>query len=159
MPRRPNPLGVEDERPPVTVAGEADPSDGSDAFDAAVLAGRRTIAESIRDVLALTARGKDTKAFTLAQVAKPDHLLRLFKRRHQRTPSIADVAVICLISKVLESGRGTVSAFKEIADRLEGTPRQTVTLTAEVKRVSAEPMSLEEWSQKAIRALPSASPQ
>ncbi len=118
----------------------------------AALEARQSLSRALRDILALPARGKTTKRCTFAELQDPDHLIRQFEFWHHKRAHLAEATVIGLLIKVFERGPQAVTAFREICDRLEGPVQQKVAVTAEVKRVSAEPMTLEEWSTQALAA-------
>ena len=136
-------------RPVAVEAAEAISSPDSAEIEA-VNGARRSIAEGLRDVLALSVIGANTKACSLAELQDPEHVLKLYRRRYQRTPHVADVVCVCLVAKVLEGGRQTVAAFRELADRLDGPVTQRVMLS--ITPEQAERMSDEELSAALKRA-------
>ena len=98
---------------------------------AARLAGRRSLAESLRDVLALPAVGPNTKRVTFVQLENPDHLLHLMQRFYHRRASVADAFCIGAIVKGLERGPQAISALREVADRLDGPVTQKLKIEGE----------------------------
>lgn len=154
---RPLPAHAQDDAAASADVHKADVAGASEAISPqdtalleAQLAARRSLAEGLRDVLALPALGPQTKAVPFATLQDPEHLLKLWKRWHRRTPSLADALSIAVIAKALECGRQSVSAFREIADRLDGPVTQRVALT--ITPEQAERMSDEELAMALKRA-------
>jgi hypothetical protein len=133
---RPLPAPLEDGAAQPTPAEPAASAVAPDAISpdevaelTAVMATRRSLAEGLRDVLALPALGRLTKRCTIAELQDPEHLLKLLRRWHQRTPTLADVASVCLIATLFQCGRQTVVAYRELADRLDGPVTQRLALS------------------------------
>ena len=136
-------------RPDADVAPEAI-SPTETALLEAQLSARRSLAEGLRDVLALPAFKASGMANTFEELSDPDKILHNWKRCHRRMPGYADLLSMSLIATALQCGRQTVAAFREVADRLDGPVTQRVMLS--ITPEQAERMSDEELSAALKRA-------